>query len=78
MDDILTGRRPSTKKCEQLSLTDSEYVDDTGVLFPSVDIDNVLFMSIVDRFCYLGSVLTRDYKDTLDVESRIKSASHAF
>ncbi|XP_066913064.1 uncharacterized protein [Clytia hemisphaerica] len=34
-DDILTGRRPSTKKCEQFSLPDSEYADDTGVLFTS-------------------------------------------
>ena len=34
-DDILTGRRHSTKKCEQFSLEDSEYADDTGVLFTS-------------------------------------------
>ena len=135
-DDILTGRRPSTKKCEQFSLPDSEYADDTGVLFTSrssvethlpplvnhflrfgleihvgteeksskseilfvaapnriytdplsfdntnlgnVKIDDVSHMPIVDCFCYLGSMLSRDCKDILDVDSRIKAASSAF
>ena len=44
----------------------------------NVSIDDVTHIPIVDRFCYLGSVLTRDCKDTSDVETRIKTASHAF
>ena len=35
LDDILTGRRPSTKKGEQFSLLVSQYADDTRVLFIS-------------------------------------------
>ena len=135
-DDILTGRRYSTKKCEQFSLHDSEHADDTGVLFTSrnsvvtylpplvnhflrygleihvgteekdskseilfvsapnqtytyplsldntnlsnVKIDDLTHMPIADRFCYLGSILSRDCKDIFDVESRIKAASGAF
>ena len=35
-------------------------------------------MPVVDNFKYLGSLLTRDCKDTVEVVSRINAASHAF
>ena len=136
MDDVLTGRRYNTKKGEEFALPDSEYADDTAVLFTSreslessiplllthfakfgleihvgtpqkasksvilfvaapnrvytvpetfdacnlesVELGDGVYIPIVDRFVYLGSVLTRDCKDNADVEARINSASHAF
>ena len=136
MDDILTGRKPSTKNCEQFTLPDSEYADDTAVLFTSresveiylplliqhflkfglevhvgtqeksskseilfvsapnrvytdkvsfdnadltdVRINDESFIPIVNSFCYLGSLLSTDCRDMLDVVSRIKAASCAF
>ena len=134
---MLTGRRYNTKRdTEKFELPDSEYADDTAVLFPSresaklffppllghfakfglevhvgtnekpskseilfvaapkrvytnpasfdgCDLSNVKlpdgsFLPIVDRFCYLGSYLTRDCSEAVDVDSRINSASRAF
>ena len=136
-DDVLTGRRYNTKG-EEFTLADSEYADDTAVLFPcreslelylplmiahfakfgleihigtrtpekdskseilfvsapskmysdpatydgrdlsDVELGDGKYMPVVDIFKYLGSLLTRDCKDTADVEARINAASHAF
>ena len=140
MDDVLTGRRWSTKGLA-FSLDDSEYADDTAVLFvtresmivsipamiahfarfgmdihvgkkvdgtvqkpskteilfvakpdqlyvnPSnfdgcdlsdVDLGDGHFLPVVDKFKYLGSILTRDCKDFEDVKNRIEAAGNAF
>ena len=44
----------------------------------NIDLGNGLFFPIVARFCYLGSILTRDCKDDEDVEARIEAAGNAF
>ena len=47
------------------------------------DLSNVVledgkYIPVVDKFKYLGSILTRDCRDDADVEARIDAASHAF
>ena len=137
-DFVLTGRRYNTKGSE-FSVDDSEYADDTAVVFetrsdvvtyspllmnhfekfgmeihtgdllnpdkpsktevlfvskppktyndPSsfdgADLSPILlgnskFFPIVDKFCYLGCMISRDCKDNIDVAHRIKKASNAF
>ena len=134
-DFKLTGRRPNTKG-EEFPLDDSEYADDTAILFTTrINLEECLpnlishfkrfgaeihvgrgkskskseilfvakpmimytepdtfdgqdlskvflpdgsFMPVVDQFRYLGSILSRDCRDDLDVEARIKAASNAF
>jgi len=36
------------------------------------------FFPVVDKFCYLGTIITRNCKDNKDVCCRIKKASNAF
>ena len=137
-DFNLTGRKPNAKG-DDFSFDDSEYADDTAVLFGSraevetfcplliqhflrfgmevhvgdirnpdkpskteilfvaapkslytnpstlddvnlnpVTIDEHSFLPIVDHFCYLGSILSRDCKDDADVSNRIRKAGNAF
>ena len=136
-DFTLTGRSYRAYG-EEFSLTDSEYADDTAVLFESrssteagvpqlmdhfarwgmevhsgntqhekkskteilfcckpphlyedpdtydnTDLSNIelgegRFIPIVDSFCYLGSVCSRDCSDALDVQNRIEKAGEAF
>lgn len=57
------------------------YTDPTtydGRDLTNVELGSGRYMPIVELFGYLGSILTRDCKDTADVESRINAASHAF
>ena len=135
-DFVLTGRSYRSRGGKQFAFTDSQYADDTALLFPTrlsleqtaphlirhfskfglsihvgtesiksktvtlfvsaplhtyedpVTFDNqnlsdiVLshdsFLPIVDEFCYLGSIITRDCSDDRDVLERIKKASNAF
>ena len=137
-DFVLTGRRHNTKG-EDFGLEDSEYADDTAVLFESrenveeftplliahfqrfgmevhtgdinqpnkppkteilfvaapsivyedpasyddrdlsdIKLDETHFIPVVDRFCYLGTILSRDCKDMFDITARITKASNAF
>ena len=55
---------------------DSNTFDDTNL--SPVDLGDGKFIPITDRFCYLGRILSRDCKDTLDITNRIKRASNAF
>ena len=48
-----------------------------GVDLSDIDLGDGVYMSIVDVFCYLGSMLSRDCRDTADVISRIDAASGA-
>ena len=137
-DFVLTGRKPTTKG-DDFSFDDSEYADDTAVLFESrndvetfcpllikhfqrfgmevhvgdvrnpdkpskteilfvgaprtlyttpetfdnvnlepIRIDDNCFLPIVDQFCYLGTLLSRNCSDEADVNNRIRKASNAF
>ena len=134
-DYRLTGRKPNTRGLE-FPVEDSEYADDTAILFPSrksleeclpklithfqrfgaeihvgrgegpskseilfvakarilytepdtfdgTDLTKVVlpdgsYMPVVELFKYLGSILSRDCRDDLDVEARIEAASAAF
>ena len=50
--------------------------DDTDL--SDIKIGNEKFFPIVDKFCYLGTMLTRDCRDDEDVCCRIKKAGNAF
>ena len=137
-DFVLTGRRPQTKGTD-FSFGDSEYADDTAVLFPTresleyytplllkhferfgmevhtgdknqpdkpsktevlfvaapsttyndpstydgrdlsqIELGNQRFLPVVSKFCYLGTILTRNCRDDEDVKSRIKAAGNSF
>jgi len=137
-DFVLTGRRHNMKGID-FPMDDSEYADDTAVLFdtrnslaeytplllehfskfgmevhvgdrrkpdkPSkteilfvaapgrsyvvpetfddknlnpLELGDDKYLPIVDRFCYLGTILTRNCKDAEDVSNRIKCAGNAF
>ena len=43
-----------------------------------IELGNDKFLPIVDKFCYLGTLLSRNCRDTADVSNRIKLASNAF
>ena len=43
-----------------------------------VHLDENCFLPIVDKFCYLGKILTRNCKDDADVVNRICKAGNAF
>ena len=58
------------------SYTDRETFDNTRLT--NIELGNHKFFPIVDKFCYLGTFLTRDCKDDLDVTHRIRKASNAF
>ena len=49
MDDVLTGRRYNTKG-EEFTLSDSEYADDTAVLFPCRESLEVYLLPHFTRF----------------------------
>ena len=43
-----------------------------------IPLGNGRFFPVVDNFCYLGSILTRDCSDDADVQNRIDKAAGAF
>ena len=43
-----------------------------------VRLDENCFLPIVDHFCYLGTILSRNCSDQADVTNRIRKASNAF
>ena len=49
-----------------------------GCDLSDINLGNGIFMPIVDQFCYLGSILARDCRDTADVNNRIQVAGNAF
>ena len=50
--------------------------------FDNTDLSEISFndryIPIVDEFTYLGSVITRDLSDEMDVDRRIQKAGNAF
>ena len=55
---------------------DAESFD--GVDLSDVDLGNGRYIPVVSVFKYLGSMLTRDCRDSADVDARVKSAGAAF
>ena len=49
-----------------------------GTDLTEISLGNYQYFPVVEKFCYLGSLITRDCKDTEDVCHRIKRASNAF
>ena len=58
--------------------TYAEHSTYDGCELSNVDLGGGIFLPIVDRFKYLGSILSRDCRDTADVVSRIQLAGNAF
>ena len=79
--DLLTPDKPSKTEVLFVSKPPKMYVDfstyDNTVLSP-INLGNSKFFPIVDKFCYLGCLISRDCKDSIDVANRIKKASNAF
>jgi len=44
----------------------------------NIDIDDHSYFPVVEKFCYLGSYISRDCKDTEDITHRIKKVGNAF
>ena len=49
-----------------------------GTDLSNIDIGDRKYFPVVDKFCYLGSFITRDCKDSEDVNHRLKKAGNAF
>ena len=80
---IHVGKPDKTSKSELLfvSAPPTTYVDpDTydGADLSNIKLGNSSFIPVVAAFLYLGSMLTRDCRDDVDVANRIESASGAF
>ena len=56
--------------------TDPDVYD--GADLSDVDLGNSLFIPVVAQFIYLGSMLSRDCSDELDVKARVEKAGNAF
>ena len=73
--------KPAKTEILFVSMPDKSYVSpktyDNTDLSP-IELGNNLFIPIVEKFCYLGTILSRNCKDTDDIENRIKRASSAF
>ena len=68
--EVLFVAAPSTTY-ENPQTFDNRTLDD-------IILDETHFIPVVDRFCYLGTILSRDCKDKLDIITRVTKASNAF
>ena len=53
-----------------------ETFDDTDL--SDIELGDQCFIPIVDKSCYLGSIVTRNCTDEADVDNRIEKAGAAF
>ena len=53
-------------------------IDFDGIDLSGIELGDGRYLQVVDLFKYLGSMLTGDCRDTVDVDARIKKASAAF
>ena len=81
--EIHVGRQEKDSKTEILfvsapahTYSDPETFDNND--FSNVQLSDDTFLPIVEEFCYLGTMFTRDCGDTADVTRRITKASNAF
>ena len=58
------------------SYTDPATYDNTDLT--NIEFGNRNFFPVVEKFCYLGTFITRYCKDFYDVTNRIKKAGNAF
>ena len=79
--DELEPDKPS--KTEVLFVTRPSKMYQNPSTYDATDLSNInigdhCHFPIVDKFCYLGSIISRDCKDTLDLIHRIRKAGNAF
>ena len=79
--DELEPDKPS--KTEVLFVTRPSKMYQNPSTYDATDLSNInigdhCHFPIVDKFCYLGSIISRDCKDTLDLIHRIRKAENAF
>ena len=70
-----------TSKMELLSVAKPSYTkpstyNDTNL--SSILLEEGRFIPVVNKFCYLGSIINHDLRELEDVDNRIKKASQAF
>ena len=81
--EIHSGSIGKKSKSEVLFVAapDSVYCDPItydGAKLDNVDLGEGRFVPIVDKFKYLGCILSRDGRDDIDVDARIKAAGSSF
>ena len=83
--EIHAGDRTTGKgsKTEVLFVAPPECTYDDASTFDGEDLSDIelgngRYLPVVDLFKYLGSMLTRNCRDTVDIDARIKKASAAF
>ena len=81
--DIHVGNHTKSSKSEILFVAAPEHMYDDPETYDGQDLSNFelgngTFMPVVAQFCHLGSMLTRDCRDDVDVTERIKAAGNAF
>ena len=81
--EIHLGTADKDSKSEVLFVSKPECMYDDpetydGQQLSNIQLANNTHIPIVDWFCYLGSILARDCRDSLDVANRIKVAGNAF
>ena len=65
-----------TSKTELLFVEKSSHTELT-TLSP-ISLEEGRFIPVINKFCYLGSIINHDLRESEDVENRIKKASQAF
>ena len=80
---IHVGTEEKSSKSEVLFVAAPPTVYANPDMYDGADLSNIelgggTFMPVVEKFPYLGSVLTRDCRDDVDVAKRIEAASGAF
>lgn len=75
--DIHVDSQNKTSKSQVYKMYESpEAYDDQDL--SNFELGNRICMPVADKFRYLGTMLTRDCRDDLDVSTRIKFSANAF
>ena len=86
--EIQTGNRaitpPKESKTEILFVSKPEKMYNNADTYDGADLSDIslgqegVYIPVVNKLCYLGSWITRDGRDDLDVDTRIEKAGAAF
>ena len=79
--DTRSPDKPSKTEVVFVSKSPKAYVDPItydGVDLSPIKICSHTYLPVVNKFCYLGSFISRDCKDYVDVTNRIRKAGNAF
>ena len=79
--DLENPEKPAKTEVLFVSVREMSYRNATT--FDNTDLSEInivgnRFFPVVEKFCYLGTMITRDCKDNEDVCCRIKKAGNAF